>query len=129
MNESLCKVLPDGTKEWRLPNRKLHRLDGPAVEYANGSKEWWVDGNLHRLNGPAVEYADGSKAWWVDGKLHRLDGPAREWANGHKEWWADHENLTEQEFFHKLCEIKNISKEDKFIYYMRGMDEFLKRLI
>ena len=24
-------------------NGKLHRPDGPAVEYADGSKEWWLD--------------------------------------------------------------------------------------
>jgi hypothetical protein len=47
---------------------KLHRLDGPAVEDANGSKTWCVDGQLHRLDGPAVECADRYKAWYVDGK-------------------------------------------------------------
>ena len=25
-------------------NGKLHREDGPAIEYANGSKEWWLNG-------------------------------------------------------------------------------------
>lgn len=44
----------------------LHRLDGPAVEYADGIKFWRVDGKLSRLDGPAVEYADGSKFWYVD---------------------------------------------------------------
>ena len=34
----------DGTVRWRLPNRKLHREDGPAVEHADGRKEWWVNG-------------------------------------------------------------------------------------
>ena len=28
-----CTTLPDGTKMWRL-NGKLHRTDGPAVEWA-----------------------------------------------------------------------------------------------
>ena len=46
---------------------KRHRLDGPAVEWADGSKAWYVNGKLHRLDGPAVEYADGGKAWYVDG--------------------------------------------------------------
>jgi len=26
---------------WKL-NGNLHREDGPAVEYANGYKEWWL---------------------------------------------------------------------------------------
>lgn len=25
--------------------RVLHRLDGPAIEYADGSKRWCIDGN------------------------------------------------------------------------------------
>jgi len=24
---------------------KPHRLDGPAVEYTDGRKQWWIDGN------------------------------------------------------------------------------------
>ena len=40
---------------------KRHREDGPAVEYADGSKEWYLNGKLHREDGPACEYADGSK--------------------------------------------------------------------
>jgi len=46
-----------------------HRLDGPAVEAADGYKAWWVDNQLHRLDGPAVEAANGRKEWWIDGKF------------------------------------------------------------
>ena len=46
----------------------LHRLDASAVEYTDGSKEWYVDGKRHRLDGPAIESANGYKAWIVDGK-------------------------------------------------------------
>jgi hypothetical protein len=53
-----------GNKEWTL-NGKLHRLDGPAMEYADGSREWWVDGMRHRTDGPAIEYANGHKSWYV----------------------------------------------------------------
>ena len=73
--------------EYQL-NCKLHREDGPAMEWADGNKEWYVDGNLHRTDGPAVEWADGDKAWWVNDKLHRLDGPAVECTDGTKEWWV-----------------------------------------
>jgi len=24
----------------------LHREDGPAVEFSNGAKAWWIDGKL-----------------------------------------------------------------------------------
>ena len=65
-----------------------HRLDGPAFEYADGTRTWCVDGYTHRLEGPAIEYADGTREWCVDGRRHRLFGPARVWADGTREWWA-----------------------------------------
>ena len=33
-----------------------------------GSKEWRIGGKLHRLDGPAIEYRDGTKAWYINGK-------------------------------------------------------------
>ena len=55
-------------------------------------------GQLHREDGPAVEYADGDKFWYLNGLLHREDGPAREWADGHKVWWINDIEYSEQEF-------------------------------
>ena len=86
-----------GTKIW-LVEGKLHRLDGPAVEEADGSKEWWVESKPHRLDGPAIEHADGGKEWLVEGKLHRLDGPAIEHADGGKEWYVEDKKMTEEGF-------------------------------
>ena len=88
----------DKTIQWYNDKDQLHRLDGPAIEEANGVKQWCVDGKLHRLDGPAYESANGSKSWWVEGKLHRIDGPAFEWANGYKEWYVDDKKMTEKEF-------------------------------
>ena len=64
----------------------IHCEDGPAVELASGTKEWWINGKRHRLDGPAVEYF-GGKEWWIKGKLHRKDGPTIERANGDKEYF------------------------------------------
>ena len=65
------KVTVDQEKTIRWLNEKdqLHRLDGPAIEYADEGKEWWVESKRHRLDGPAIEHADGYKAWYVEGKL------------------------------------------------------------
>ena len=82
----------DGSKHWYVDD-KLHRLDGPAIEEADGTKEWLVDGKRHRLDGPAVERANGTKQWWEDGKVHRLDGPAVEWSDGTNEWWINDKKL------------------------------------
>ena len=63
----IVKVNDNGTKFWYL-NDKLHRADGPAVEYANGNKFWYVDGKLHRTDGPAYEGANGNKFWYLNDK-------------------------------------------------------------
>ena len=76
----------------------FHREDGPAVEYTNGYKEWFINGKLHREDGPANEYADGSKSWYINDKRHREDGPAVEYVNGCKSWCIDGKRLTEEEF-------------------------------
>ena len=88
----------DKTTRWYNDKEQLHRLDGPAVEHANGHKAWWVEGKLHRLDGPAVEFANGGKEWWVEDKLHRLDGPAVEYASGGKSWYVEGELMSEKEF-------------------------------
>jgi hypothetical protein len=46
---------------------ELHRLDGPAVQFGSGHKEWWINGKLHRLDGPAIVGSDRTEEWWVDG--------------------------------------------------------------
>jgi len=51
----------DGTKKYRNSNRE----DGPAIEYANGIKCWYKEGEYHRTDGPAIEYPDKSKSWYL----------------------------------------------------------------
>ena len=67
MQEYKVKVKDNGTREW-FQNGKLHRLDGPAVEWSSGGKEWYQNGKFHRLDGPAVELANGDKAWHIEGR-------------------------------------------------------------
>ena len=83
--------------KWTL-NGKLHREDGPAIEYANGDKFWYINGQRHREDGPAIEYAEGNKRWYINNQLHREDGPAVEYADGDKYWYINDDLLTEDEF-------------------------------
>jgi hypothetical protein len=91
------KVTADKT-QWFNEKGQLHRLNGPAVGWANGTKLWYQNGQLHRIDGPAVEYADGDKHWYQNGQRHRLDGPAIEYADGTKLWYIKGEKLTEAKF-------------------------------
>ena len=65
--------------------------------YDNGNKEWYLNNKLHREDGPALEYADGTTKWCLNGKYHRVDGPAIEYINGNKYWFLNGEEVTEQQ--------------------------------
>ena len=80
----------DGTIDSKQDNSKiLHREDGPAIEWSNGDKSWFINGKRHREDGPAIEGSNGSKYWYINGKLHREDGHAVEYSNGTKEWFIN----------------------------------------
>jgi hypothetical protein len=71
---------------WYL-NKRKHRVNGPAVEFADGSEEWYYKGLLHNNNGPAINRLWGFycgdaycgyyyKAFYKHGLLHNKNGPA-----------------------------------------------------
>ena len=68
--------------------------------YSNAGTIWMQDECIHREDGPAIEWPDGTKAWYLNDKEHREDGPAVEYANGDREWWINGVEYTE-ELFHK----------------------------
>ena len=63
-----CELHKNGDKTWKNSAGQYHRTDGPAIEYANGTKYWYFNGQLHRLDGPAIERADGTKYWYFKGE-------------------------------------------------------------
>jgi hypothetical protein len=88
---------PNGTKNW-YPNFKKYGYRYVIIEHWSGDIEYNLFDRKHRIPddgepvGPAVEKADGTKEWWWHGSLHRnqiysSDGPAAERPGGHKEWW------------------------------------------
>ena len=60
----------EGNKRWYNEQRKLHREDGPACEYLDGTKVWYLNGQRHREDGPAVEYNNGDKEWYLNDKKY-----------------------------------------------------------
>ena len=65
MSQPEMKTLPNGAKFWYLDD-KLHREDGPAVEYPDGRKAWYLHGKCHREDGPAIEHPEGEKFWYLN---------------------------------------------------------------
>jgi hypothetical protein len=92
------KVDEHGTIRYRNELGQLHREDGPAVEFKEGTKGWLINGKYHREDGPAVEFKEGTKSWYINGQFHREDGPAIEYAHGDKFWLINGKEHTEQEF-------------------------------
>ena len=92
------EVAKDGTRRYYNNAGELHRDAGPAVEYANGRKEWWQNGQLHRTDGPAIINRRRGKYWYQYNRLHRIDGPAIVWDDGDEWWYINGVILTEAEF-------------------------------
>ena len=43
MTKYIVKVDTERTRWWYNENNLLHRTDGPAVEYADGTKLWYLN--------------------------------------------------------------------------------------
>jgi len=104
-----------------LPINKLHREDGPAIIWNNGSKEWYINGVRHRTNGPAVIVPGYYKEWYVNSKLHRLDGPAVEWSDGEREYWINGKVIEtlEVESWIKSNNINLKTKQHQALFMLR----------
>ena len=99
MNSISLYLDEDGERVWYDSLYRYHRIDGPAVEHADGSKKWFIHGDLHREDGPAIEWRSGNKEWYVNDELHRIDGPAVEYVNGTKKWYLEDINYIEEEYW------------------------------
>lgn len=72
---------------WHVED-KLHRDDGPAIIYRNGTEMWYIDGELHRADDePAIIKLNGFQAWYQNGQRHRKIGPAVVTELGDQHWY------------------------------------------
>ena len=94
-----------GTRRYYNNKGEMHREDGPAIEYHNGSRHWYRNNLMHRDGGPAVENANGYKEWWRDGLLHRVGGPAIEYITGNKRWFLNGVECTEYNYSTKIAAL------------------------
>ena len=104
-------------KELHFYNGEYHRLNGPAIELHDGTKEWYKEGLRHRTDGPAIERTNGRKEWWAEGNRHRLDGPAIEYQNGDKFWYIEGKSFSQEKEFKaaakQYLELEKQLKETK----------------
>ena len=96
-------IWKEGSKYW-YRDGELHREDGPAVENSSGTKEWWINGRRHRDDGPAIVSCDGRTEWYKKGFLHRENGPAYTRYDGSKEWALYGEILHKEEWWNSISD-------------------------
>lgn len=65
--EFLIKKYPN-CKHYFSYGQKHREGDLPAVIFDTGYKEYWKNGNLHRVNGPAIIFSDGTKLFYLEGR-------------------------------------------------------------
>ena len=57
----------------RLDHQTIPKHFTGIANFENDRREWYLNGDLHREDGPAVEYASGEKQWWLNNEfLFRL---------------------------------------------------------
>lgn len=74
MSNKIHQITYKSRTEFRV-NGKLHREDGPAVIWNDGTENWYQNGRLHREDGPARTWYDGSTTWYIDGVPQSEPGP------------------------------------------------------
>lgn len=82
---------------------KYRKIIYPYVTY------WYYDGELHREDGPAIDWSDGSQFWFKHGKLHRLEGPAVISSIHGTGWYIEGIKYTQEDFkkYLKSKELKD----------------------
>jgi hypothetical protein len=105
--EYIVRVYENGNIKWFNKDNKLHRVGGPAIEYFNGTKAYYIDDILHRVDGPAIESPNGEKEYYQYGKLHNLKGPAYVNSNGTCQYYINGVFYEENDFDKEVERIKN----------------------
>lgn len=81
------RIQREGGKEW----------SSCTYSKNNASQQTDVNYYIHRENGPANYWPDGTKMWTVKGIHHRADGPAVECADGTNHWYWNNQYVSEFE--------------------------------
>ena len=78
------------------------------------SKIWKNEkGDRYRDDGPAIEYADGTKIWYKNVTYHREDGPAIVWYDGRHSYYLNDQRYSKEEYWEEIEKIKKTKEENK----------------
>lgn len=73
--ESVRSIDQAGSEIWHRVDQPdiIHREDGPAIIWDDGSKFWYYDGVNHNENGPSAIYRTGKVYWHYHGMHLEFD--------------------------------------------------------
>jgi hypothetical protein len=76
MKHVIKTVDQSGSTIWVLKDNPsiIHRDDGPAIIWDDGSEFWYSSGVNHREDGPSATYAGGTMHWHVFGTNYDFSG-------------------------------------------------------
>lgn len=94
--EELRVLEGDGMTLYVNQKGQVHRTDGPAITFADGTEHWYFEDLRHRDDGPAVTRPDGVEVYYHHGVKDRLDGPAVTLPDGTAIWYRDGKRLGAQ---------------------------------
>lgn len=79
----------------------------PRVYREQGETAWFNDaGKFHRIGGPADEFENGDKVFYVNGLRHNEDGAAIQLADGRNFFYLEGKELTEKAYNKQIEKIK-----------------------
>jgi hypothetical protein len=114
---SHSEELADGSLEWWKNGNRHRDDDKPARIHKDGTLTWFKNGILHRDDDrPAVIYADGTLIWYKNGKVHRDDDrPAVIYADGTLIW-------NKNGYVHRPTGPAVINRNNKHEYWINGIN-------
>jgi hypothetical protein len=59
----------------------MDSMNPQMIETDAGDKVWFTHDRIHRIDGPAIEYVDGRKSWYLDNNKLTLN----EWLDKNQE--------------------------------------------
>lgn len=71
-----------GETAWLTEDGKFHRIGGPADEFDNGDKVFYVNNKRHNEEGAAIQLADGRNFYYLEG----VEMTQKQWAKEVKKY-------------------------------------------
>jgi len=64
----ICVTLGILKESKRRRDEINNKRDSYKTVYSNGDTFWYKNDNPHRTDGPAIKYANGDIEWWLEGE-------------------------------------------------------------